>query len=338
MITRTAPAWHTEDWQRQLSGLITSVDELWALLELPADGLEAAREAATQFPLKVPRGFVAKMERGNPSDPLLRQVLAHGDELREVAGYVTDPLDEAAANPLAGVLHKYESRVLVVAGSACAVHCRYCFRRHFPYEDNGFPQSRLEQLADYLDAHPEVNEVIFSGGDPLVASNQRIRQWLARLGQVPGLRRIRFHSRTPVVIPERLDEGLLEAFSASGLPVILVLHANHPREIDQRLIDALAPFRTAGITLLNQSVLLAGVNDDARVLADLSEALFAAGVLPYYLHVPDRVAGAAHFDRGDTVATAIYRELTTLLPGFLLPRLAREIPGEPAKRLILPAF
>lgn len=338
MITRTAPAWHTEDWQRQLSEVITSVDELWALLELPAGELEAARLAARQFPLKVPRGFAARMERGNLADPLLRQVLAHGDELRNVPGYVTDPLEENAANPLPGVLHKYASRVLVVAGSACAVHCRYCFRRHFPYEDNGFPQARLEQLATYLEAHPSVNEVIFSGGDPLVASNQRVRQWLTRLAQIPGLRRIRFHSRTPVVIPERLDEGLLEAFSASHLPVILVLHANHPREVDGRLGTALAPFRKAGVTLLNQSVLLAGVNDDAGILAGLSEALFAAGVLPYYLHVPDRVAGAAHFDRGDEAATTIYRELTALLPGFLLPRLAREVPGEAAKRLILPAF
>jgi EF-P beta-lysylation protein EpmB len=338
MITRTAPAWHTEDWQRQLSGAITSVDELWALLELPAGDLTAAREAARQFPLKIPRGFVAKMERGNPADPLLRQVLAHGDELLDVPGYVTDPLGENAANPLPGVLHKYASRVLVVAGSACAVHCRYCFRRHFPYGDNGFPQSRLEELVAYLAAHPEVNEVIFSGGDPLVTSNQRISQWLVRLGQLPGVRRVRFHSRTPVVIPERLDEGLLDAFVTSSLPVILVLHANHPREIDSRLTDALAPFRRGGVTLLNQSVLLAGVNDDTDVLAELSEALFSAGVLPYYLHVPDRVTGAAHFDRGDETAVAIYRELMGRLPGFLLPRLAREVPGESSKRLILPTF
>lgn len=336
MITRTAVTWHTEDWQRQLSQVVGSVEELWQLLELPNELLPGAHQAARQFPLRVPRAFVAKMRKGDIHDPLLRQVLPLGEELAVPPGFVTDPLAERSSNPHQGLLHKYESRVLVIAGSACAVHCRYCFRRHFPYQDNQLSQPQFDALLDYLREHPEVNEVILSGGDPLVTSNARLQRWVEALETLPQLKRLRLHTRTPVVIPERIDAGLLHLLRHTRLRPVMVVHCNHANEIDPTFAAAMAHLKEAGVTLLNQAVLLKGVNDSVDAQVALSEALFDAGILPYYLHLLDRVAGAHAYRIDDNDAFDLYRAMAARLPGFLLPRLTREVPGAPAKQVLAP--
>lgn len=336
MITRSAVTWHTEDWQRQLSQVVSSVDELWQLLELPIDALPGAHQAARQFPLRIPRGFVAKMRKGDLNDPLLRQVLPLADELGTPPGFVVDPLAERDSNPHQGLLHKYQSRVLVIAGSACAVHCRYCFRRHFPYQDNQLSQPQFDALLAYLREHPEVNEVILSGGDPLVTSNARLQRWVEALEALPQIRRLRLHTRTPVVIPERIDAGLLQLLRQSRLRTIMVVHCNHANEIDATFTRAMAHLKEVGVTLLNQAVLLKGVNDQVDAQVALSETLFDAGILPYYLHLLDRVAGAHGYLIEDETAFSLYREMAARLPGFLLPRLTREVPGAPAKQVLAP--
>ncbi|CBL45465.1 Conserved hypothetical protein [gamma proteobacterium HdN1] len=326
-------------WQQQLSQLVSSVDELWRLLDLPQSLLESASAAARAFPLRVPQAFVDKIQKGKLDDPLLRQILPQGLELTPPPDFVTDPLAELHANPHRGLLHKYQSRVLIIAGSACAINCRYCFRRHFPYEDNQLSQAQFDELIQHLETHPEVNEVIFSGGDPLINSNARLQRWVDALLLLPQLKRIRFHTRTPVVVPARIDEGLLALFRSiaqSGRNAILVVHSNHPSELDHHFDTAMRKLRDAQVTLFNQAVLLRGVNDHVDAQAALSERLFDAGVLPYYLHLLDPVAGAHDFSIHDTEAFELYRQMAARLPGFLLPRLAREVPGAPAKQILAP--
>lgn len=333
MITQEAPGWELPGWQRQQADLITDPAELLALLDLEAASLPESLAAAMDFPVRVPRSYLALMEPGNLDDPLLRQVLSVPDELVEQPGFSADPLDEAEHTAVPGLLHKYHGRALLVVTGACAVHCRYCFRRHFPYQTH-LSGKRWEQALEWLAARTDINEVILSGGDPLTLSNRRLEQLLEALAGIPHLRRLRIHSRTPVVIPERLDSGLKGLLSNPRWQTVLVLHANHPREISPALAERCRDWRSTGITLLNQSVLLAGVNDRAETLADLSDALFDAGVLPYYLHQLDAVQGAAHFAVPDASARALHADLRARLPGFLVPRLTREEPGEPAKTVL----
>lgn len=318
-------------WQAELAAAYTDPAELLRALELDPAWLPAARRAAAAFPLRVPRGFVARMRKGDAHDPLLRQVLPLAEELVAAPGYVADPVGDLAAMPVPGVLHKYRGRALLVATGACGVHCRYCFRREFPYGSASAGSGAWGAALDYLRATPEVSEVILSGGDPLALSDRRLATLLAALDAIPHLQRLRIHSRQPVVLPARVDGGLLAVLDATRLATVLVVHANHPHELDAEVAAALAPLRRRRITLLNQSVLLAGVNDDAAVLAALSERLFAAGVLPYYLHQLDAVRGAAHFAVADARALAIMDTLRARLPGYLVPRLVREVAGAPAK-------
>ncbi len=333
MITQEASGWELPSWQRQQADLITDPAELLAMLDLPVESLPDALSAATDFPLRVPRSYVALMERGNPHDPLLRQVLSVADEMIAQPGFSADPLDEAEHTAVPGLLHKYHGRALLVVTGACAVHCRYCFRRHFPYQTH-LSGKRWKQALEWLAARPDINEVILSGGDPLTLSNQRLEQLLDALESIPHLRRLRIHSRTPVVIPERLEVGLKALLTRRRWQTVLVLHGNHPREISPALVERCRDLRSAGITLLNQSVLLAGVNDRADTLAELSDRLFDAGVMPYYLHQLDAVQGAAHFAVSDETAREIHAALRARLPGFLVPRLTREEPGEPAKTVL----
>lgn len=333
MITQQADGWQMPDWRRQQADLIGDAGELCALLDLDPATLPDGLDASPDFPLRVPRRYLDLIEPGNPADPLLRQILASAREGESVPGYGHDPLDESGHTPVPGLLHKYHGRALLVVTGACAVHCRYCFRRHFPYQ-NHLSGGRWRAALEWLAGRPDINEVILSGGDPLTLGNDRLGQLLAELAALPHLRRLRIHSRTPVVIPERLDPGLLALLETPRWRSTLVLHANHPREISPALAGACRPLTRAGVTLLNQSVLLAGVNDDETVLADLSEALFEAGVLPYYLHQLDAVAGAAHFAVADQRALTLHRALRHRLPGFLVPRLAREEPGKGAKTVL----
>lgn len=321
-------------WRRTLAQGVGSVDELLDLLELPrAVGGPpggASRDFHRDFPLRVPRGFVARMRKGDPRDPLLLQVLPRVRELESVPGFSTDPLGEHRASPRPGLLHKYRGRALLVVTGACAIHCRYCFRRHFPY-DGHVGTERWVAALEHLAADPSVTEVILSGGDPLVVDDRRLSGLAREIAAIGHVRRLRIHSRLPVVLPERVDGGLLDWLCGTRLNPVMVIHANHPREIDGTVAEALRRLRSSGVTVLNQTVLLAGVNDDASVLAELSERLFEDGALPYYLHALDPVAGAAHFEVPEARARELARELAGRLPGYLVPRLVREVEGAPAK-------
>ena len=329
IVTLNTPS--REDWLSQLADVITSPDELLRLLELDSDPyLIAGGEAKRLFALRVPRAFVARMEKGNPHDPLLRQVLTLQDEFITAPGYSTDPLEEQSS-VVPGLLHKYHNRALMLVKGGCAVNCRYCFRRHFPYAENQGNKRNWQTALDYIARHPELDELIFSGGDPLMAKDHELDWLMTRIEAIPHIKRLRIHSRLPIVIPARITEGLAKRFSQSTLGILLVNHINHANEIDDAFRSAMQRLRNAGVTLLNQSVLLRGVNDNARTLAELSNALFDAGVMPYYLHVLDKVQGAAHFMVEDAEARAIMRELLKMTSGYLVPRLAREIGGEPSK-------
>ena len=318
-------------WQTALADAVTDPAELLQLLDIPDSSLAAAQEAARQFPLKVPRGFVARMQRGNPRDPLLMQVLPLDLELETTPSFVTDPVGDMASKVAAGVLHKYEGRVLLIATGACGVHCRYCFRRHFPYADESASFGQWQNAVEIIRADRSIHEVILSGGDPLTLSDRRLRQLTDALQSIAHVKRLRIHSRQPIVLPERVDAGLLDWLRSISLQKVLVLHANHAQEIDASVSTACAQLREAGVTLLNQAVLLKGINDSVSALSALGEALFAAGVLPYYLHMMDRVQGAAHFEVDEPRARQLMRELLTTLPGYLVPRLVRETPGDASK-------
>ncbi|MBF6690842.1 EF-P beta-lysylation protein EpmB [Acinetobacter baumannii] len=321
-----------QNWQSQLSDLITDPLELLNLLELSTDQLlSGAILASEKFKLRVPRAFVGKMNAKDPLDPLLLQVLPHHLELEEHPEFVTDPLGEEAANQLPGVLHKYKSRFLLTLTGACALHCRYCFRRHFPYQENLPKNEDWLNIKNYIESNPDINEVILSGGDPLTLSNRKLALWLERLSSLKQVKILRIHSRVPIVIPNRIDEELISLLKNSRLRIILVVHSNHASELDDFTCSKLLQLSEHHITVLNQAVLLKGVNDSAQTLTDLSYRLFEARVMPYYLHVLDKVKGAQHFDLIPSEIDAIYQDVLASLPGYLVPKLVREIAGEKNK-------
>lgn len=331
MIAATPLPRQTSGWQRELAEAISDPAELAAELGLPAEWATAAAPAAALFGLRVPRSFVARMRHGDPDDPLLRQVLPVSAELAESPGFVADPLEEARARRAPGLLQKYRGRALLIATGACAVHCRYCFRREFPYGEQQGETGRWTEAIAALAADAGISELILSGGDPFSLTNARLESLTRALADIPHLRQLRVHTRQPVVLPSRVDAGLLAWLRSLPWRTTVVLHVNHARELDTTAGDAITALRSTGVLLLNQTVLLKGVNDDAATLAELSRSLHFAGVLPYYLHLPDRVRGTAHFEvseaRGRQLVDALAREL----PGYLVPRLVREVPGEDAK-------
>ena len=331
MIPVTAEIRQTPSWQTSLARAVTEPGELLALLGLGEEWRAAAEAAAKSFPLRVPRGFVARMRHADPHDPLLRQVLPLAAELVPSPGFGPDPVGDHDALRSPGVLHKYQGRVLLTATGACAVHCRYCFRRHFPYEQANASADNWRAALDYVAADASITEVILSGGDPLTLSDRRLAEFAQRLVQVPHVTRLRLHSRLPVVLPERVTPALCDALGGTRLRVVMVLHVNHAQEIDTSVQTACARLSATGFQLLNQSVLLRGVNDSVASLVNLSEALFATGVLPYYLHQLDRVQGAAHFEVSDDSARRLHAGMNSCLPGYLVPRLVREVPGAPQK-------
>lgn len=318
-------------WQQHWREAVRDPRELLALLGL--DGRVAiSDQAAAQFPLRVPRGFVARMRHGDPHDPLLRQVLPLDEELRPVPGFTLDAVGDAAAGAGHGVIHKYAGRALLVATGSCAVHCRYCFRRHFPYAEQTAAAAGWRAALETIRADPSLHEVLLSGGDPLSLATSKLVELTDALAGIAHVRRLRIHTRLPVVLPERVDDDLVAWLGALPWPCSVVIHANHAREFDPAVDAAIARLRAAGAVVLNQAVLLRGVNDRLDDQAELHERSFAAGVLPYYLHQLDRVAGAAHFEVTDEEALALHAALRARLPGYLLPRLVREVAGEASKR------
>jgi EF-P beta-lysylation protein EpmB len=323
------------DWKAELSNCISSIDELLNQLGLKAEDLNTTEQAASQFPIKVPQPFVKLMQYGNPKDPLLKQVLPITSELQVDSNFSTDPVSESSFNPVPGIVHKYRNRVLMIISPNCAINCRYCFRRHFPYDDNRQSKQQWLKALDYLKTKPEINEVIYSGGDPLAANDNFLRWLTGEIESIKHIKRLRIHTRLPVVIPARLDDQLLNWLSNTRLKPTLVLHINHANEIDTALSQGVNRLKQAGIMVLNQSVLLKGINDTSDQLINLSEKLFDAGIMPYYLHMLDPVQGASHFDVPEERAVAIFNQIQAELPGFLVPKLVQERAGETSKSLIL---
>ena len=327
----------TPAWQRALAQAVSDPAELCTLLGLDPTLVLPARQAMRSFPLRVPRSFVARMRHGDPNDPLLLQVLPVAAETRSGMDYVTDPIGDLAARIAPGLLHKYHGRVLLVTTGACAVHCRYCFRRHFPYQDESPLAAGWQRALEAVRADDSIHEVILSGGDPLSLAERRLTQLSTALQDIPHVRRLRIHTRYPVVLPERVDAALLTWLRELPLQKVVVIHANHAQELDGQVERACRDLQATGAVLLNQAVLLAGVNATVAALQQLSERLFAIGVLPYYLHVLDKVAGAAHFDLEPAVAIELHRALAAQLPGYLVPRLVRDEPGAAAKSPVFEA-
>ncbi len=317
-----------QHWQRELAEAFRNPAELCRFLAIDERLAAASSEG---FPFLVPRSFASRMRRGDPRDPLLLQVLPQAAESRAADGYSADPLDESSYLAAPGLVRKYAGRALLLVTSGCAVNCRYCFRREFPYTENGATRKGLETAIDAIASDSSINEVILSGGDPLLADDATLSRIVRHLDAIPHVRRLRIHTRLPVVLPSRIDDGLLGVLAATRLGRVIVIHANHPAELDDTVAAAVGRLARLPAIVLNQSVLLAGVNDSLAVLRALSERLVDIGVLPYYLHMLDRVRGAAHFDVPEPVAADFHRNLRSLLPGYAVPKLVREVPGEPAK-------
>lgn len=328
----------SDDWRTLLATAVTDPQELLRRLDLSDHPLAAALQRDPDFPLRVPAPYLACMRPGDADDPLLRQVLAVTMEQQSMPGFSSDPLGETEQNPLPGLLHKYHGRALLIAAGGCAVHCRYCFRRHFPYGDNNPGRRGLEPALGYLAEHPEIREIILSGGDPLMLDDEALGWLVEQLERIPHLIRLRIHTRFPVVIPQRVTPELVTLLAETRLRSVVVVHLNHPRELGTGVAAAVEPLRRRGIPLFNQAVLLAGVNDDLTTLTELCEQCFDVGLQPYYLHLLDRVAGAAHFEVPVAVARRLYDDLASRLPGYLLPRLVRERPGAPGKVALAPRW
>ncbi len=322
-----------EKWSASVRRAVRDPAELLRLLDLP-EALLDRLDTHNPFPLFAPRPFIARMRRGDPHDPLLRQVLPLDAENHPVAGFSRDAVDDAAAELTPGLLQKYPGRVLLVVTGACAVHCRYCFRRHFPYSQAPKSLAAWSEALGRIAADDSIREVILSGGDPLMVRDHLLAELAERIASIPHVRRLRVHSRLPIVIPGRVDEQLLAWLRGTRLTPLMVVHANHPREIDESVAKAFARLIDAGIPVLNQTVLLSGVNDSVEVLAELSERLLDCRVLPYYLHQLDRVAGAAHFEVPVEKGRQIIARLRERLPGFAVPRYVREIAGELSKTVL----
>lgn len=340
MITASPYPRHPDPvrWQTEMAQAVTSAESLVTALGLDPALIPAARAAVEKFGLRVPLGYIARMRHGDANDPLLRQVLPIGKENDVVPDFGPDPVGEHSARRAPGLLQKYRGRALLITTSACAIHCRYCFRREFDYGSQVGDGTRFSEALDAIASDPTLEEIILSGGDPLSLGDSRLTSLTDELAKIPHIRRLRLHTRQPVVLPSRIDAGLITWLKRLPWPVVFVLHTNHANEIDDSVREACARLRAQGITLLNQTVLLKGINDDSATLTALSRSLFDSGVLPYYLHVLDRVAGAAHFDLPEQRARELAGELAANLPGYLVPRLVREVEGAPAKLSLSPRF
>jgi EF-P beta-lysylation protein EpmB len=321
----------TPQWQRDWQAAITDPAVLIKQLDLNPALIPGALAAADAFSLRVPPSYLQRIRPGDPTDPLLRQVLPIDAETRPTPGFSQDPVGDSACLHDGGVIHKYHGRALLVATGACAINCRYCFRRHFPYAEANASAHQWSEALAYLAADPSIHEVILSGGDPLSLNDRRLRELSERLDTITHLRRLRIHSRLPVVLPSRIDSELLAWLTQTRLATVMVIHANHPNELNAEVAEAMQTLQHRGVRLFNQAVLLDGVNNQAEILAGLSERLFELGIQPYYLHLLDRVQGAGHFAVEKHQACSLMRALAAQLPGYLLPQLVEEIAGAPWK-------
>ena len=322
---------HELTWNQHLAQAISCPYQLAKRCQLSTEWADSVQSACQAFPLKVPEPYCQRIQPGNPDDPLLLQVLPQAQEMIEQPGYSQDPVGDQAANPLPGLLHKYQGRVLLTLTGSCSINCRYCFRRHFPYQDNNPRADHLEAIEQYIRHDNSIHEVILSGGEPLLMKDEPLQALFERFAAIPQVQRLRIHTRLPIAIPQRVQPSLIAALQATRLQSIVVVHCNHPQEIDAQVSEALQQLHRSGSWCLNQSVLLKGVNDQVETLVALSEALMAARVQPYYLHLLDRVQGAAHFDIDQQHAIALHTAMQAHLPGYAVPQLVVEQAGQPSK-------
>lgn len=330
-LRNALPVEINQQWKYELAQAVNSTKELLMLLGLE-NWLEKYPQSNPAFSLRVPRAYVAKMQPGDINDPLLRQVLPAPDE-NDKTGQ-PDPVGDLASMATPGLLHKYHGRVLLLTTGACAIHCRYCFRQHFPYSENCKQSMQWQQSLSYIQNDTSIHEVILSGGDPLTLDDQRLKRLCAELESIEHLKWLRIHTRLPVVLPARINASLLEWLSNSRFQITMVIHANHANELANAEYKALQELKLAGVNLLNQSVLLKGINDDAATLINLSHRLYDCGVLPYYLHLLDPVQGAMHFDVEPSAGRGLIESLRNKLPGYLVPQLVREDAGKASKTAI----
>jgi EF-P beta-lysylation protein EpmB len=324
-----------KNWQQQLAEAFNNIEDLCRYLHLAPDDLPISIEATESFPLRVPLSFAACIEKGNPHDPLLRQVLPVTEELSVYPGFSNDPVGDLASVGQSGILHKYHGRVLLINTGSCAINCRYCFRRNFPYADLQLSKQKEEAAVQTIQDNESISEVILSGGDPLLLSDARLTRLIQQLSGIEHVKRIRIHSRLPIVLPARITDELINALKLSPKQLIVVVHCNHANEISEHVISACNLLKKSGITLFNQAVLLKGVNDNAAVLCNLSERLFSQGIIPYYLHLLDKATGTGHFEVSEMEALALIRQVQTTLPGYQVPKLVKERAGAASKQYIL---
>lgn len=331
IIPRSIPSKNGEKDKNSHGVVIRDIANLYRRLKLPTEIPQSISAINDQFPLRAPLSFVKQIDPTNPADPLLRQILPDLVEQREVAGFSDDPVGDLNNNVNDGVIHKYHNRVLLTVTGACAIHCRYCFRRNFPYSSENPRRNNWEGAIDYIRQHPEIEEVILSGGDPLMVETESLNRLVEQIEKIDHIKRLRIHSRIPVVAPEMITEQILTWIGGITLPVTMVIHSNHPNEISAQVIDTLDKLSQVGVSIFNQSVLLKGVNDEPHLLAELSKKLFNAGVQPYYLNLLDRASGTAHFEVDDKSTREIIKTLQTLLPGYMLPKVVRDRGGKSGK-------
>ena len=311
------------NWKKILQAASSSPQELLDKLNIE-DPFLISRQANKDFPLRIPPRFVNRINHNDPNDPLLKQIWPSIEEEDIQIGFTEDPLNEVNRQVSPGLLHKYHGRVLLVLTGACTIHCRYCFRRHFPYSNSSPSGADLDKAVEYLHKESSITEVILSGGDPLSISDERLSDLVLRLAEIPHLKRLRIHTRFPVVVPERINDECLEWLTKTRLQFVIVLHINHANELDASVEQAMLRLRNHNIPLFNQSVLLKGINDSAQTLTELSETLFAYGIIPYYLHMLDPVTGASHFEVDASSAKLLMHEIQKILPSYLIPKLVRE--------------
>ena len=324
---------HLSNWQTELATAFSKPAELLNYLNIDASSFSTL--AQEDFAMRVPLSYAACMEQGNPNDPLLNQVLPAIDELSSPDDYLQDPVGDLAALTECCIIHKYHGRILLITTGGCAVNCRFCFRRNFPYAEAQLNKQKETTALNYLQRDPSISEVILSGGDPLLLSDQRLEDLIAKLCKTPHLKRIRIHTRIPIVLPSRITHNLVNILRDSPLPIVIVSHCNHANELSKQVVTACFNLKQKNITLLNQSVLLKGVNNNLQALQELSEQLFASGILPYYLHLLDKAQGTAHFEVEQVEAIKIHQQLQQVLPGYLVPKLVKEQAGEAAKTLLI---